>query len=347
MQDTTTIAPDPSQIMQIAFGFWPSKVLLTAVSADLFTRLAQKPLSLKEIKEASGWGCTDRHASDFLDTLVALKFLERKGAGATAVYNNTPATNIFLDKNKQSYIGGMLEMANNRLFRFWANLDEGLKTGLPQNEVRDQGPDLFEVLYSSPERLREFINAMSGISIGNFIAFANKFDFSQYKTLCDIGGAGAMLSIQVAKHQPQIACTSFDLPEVEPIAKENIKKFNVEGKVRTAKGNFFVDPFPAADIIVMGMILHDWNEEKKSLLIQKAYDALPENGAFVAIENIIDSDRSQNVFGLTMSLNMLIETGEGFDFTIDDFTRWTKKAGFKKVELLPLAGPTSAAIAWK
>lgn len=346
MQETTT-APDPSQIMQIAFGFWPSKVLLTAVGAELFTRLAQKPLSLTEIKKACGWGCTDRHSSDFLDTLVALKLIERKGTGESAMYGNTPATNIFLDKNKQSYIGGMLEMANNRLFRFWANLDEGLKTGLPQNEIANQGQNLFEALYSDPERLREFINAMSGISMGNFIAFANKFDFSKYKTLCDVGGAGAMLSIQVAKHQPQITCTSFDLPEVEPIAMENIKKFGVEGKVKTAKGNFFEDSFPAVDVIVMGMILHDWNEEKKLALIQKAYDALPENGAFVAIENIIDSDRSQNVFGLTMSLNMLIETGEGFDFTIDDFTKWTKKAGFKKVELLHLAGPTSAAIAWK
>lgn len=347
MQDATTAAPDPSQIMQIAFGFWPSKVLLTAVSADLFTRLAQKELSLTEIKKASGWGCTDRHASDFLDTLVALKFLERKGIGNGAVYSNTPVTGLFLDKNKQSYIGGMLEMANNRLFRFWANLDEGLKTGMPQNEIKEEKHNLFDALYSSPERLREFINAMSGISIGNFIAFANKFDFSGYHTLCDIGGAGAMLSIQVAKHQPHISCTSFDLPQVEPIAQENIRKFGLEGKVKTAKGNFFEDTFPASDVIVMGMILHDWNEEKKMMLVKKAYDALPENGAFVAIENIIDSDRRQNVFGLAMSLNMLIETGEGFDFTIDDFSKWTKQAGFKKVELLHLAGPTSAAIAWK
>ena len=89
------------------------------------------------------------------------------------------------------------------------------------------------------------------------------------------------------------------------------------------------------------------NEEKKCLLIKKAYEALPENGAFVAIENVIDNERNQNVFGLTMSLNMLIETGEGFDFTLDDFGKWTKDAGFKTVELLHLAGPASAAIAYK
>ena len=156
-----------------------------------------------------------------------------------------------------------------------------------------------------------------------------------------------MLSIQVAKHNPQITCTSFDLPPVEPIAREIIQNFNLSDKIKTATGDFFKDPFPKADIITMGMILHDWGEEKKYQLIKKAYDVLPDGGAFVAIENIIDSQRSQNVFGLTMSLNMLIETEEGFDFTLEDFSTWTKAVGFKTVDLLPLAGPASAAIAFK
>ena len=343
----TTQQLSPAAIMQVGMGFWPSKVLLTAVNEGLFTHLAQKPLSLTEIKKLFGWNCTDRHASDFLDTLVALKFLNRQGMGNDAIYSNTDETDFFLDKNKPGYMGGILEMANNRLFRFWANLEDGLKTGLPQNEITHGGENLFDAIYKSPELLRGFINAMSGISLGNFMAFANKFDFSKYKTLCDIGGAGGMLSIQVATHNPHISCTSFDLPEVEPIAKEIIELFHLSDKIKTASGNFFNDPFPPADIITMGMILHDWNEEKKCLLIKKAYEVLPENGALVAIENVIDNQRSQNVFGLTMSLNMLIETGEGFDFTLDDFSKWTKEVDFKTVDLIPLAGPASAAIAYK
>src|SRR5258706_15819376 len=156
-----------------------------------------------------------------------------------------------------------------------------------------------------------------------------------------------MLSIQVATQHPHISCTSFDLAPVDPIAKEIIESFKLSDKIKTATGDFFTDEFPRADIITMGMILHDWNEEKKCRLIKKAYDALPDGGAFVAIENIIDNQRSQNVFGLTMSLNMLIETGEGFDFTLDDFSKWTKQVGFKTMELLPLAGPASVAIAYK
>jgi hypothetical protein len=344
---STTQQLSPSQIMQVGMGFWPSKVLLTAVNEGLFTHLAQQPLSLQEIKERFGWKCTNRHALDFLDTLVALKFLERKGIGDNAIYNNAAETDFFLDKQKPSYMGGILEMANNRLYPFWATLEDGLRTGLPQNEMKHGGENLFEAIYKSPEKLREFIHAMSGISLGNFMAFASKFDFSKYKTLCDVGGAGAMLSIQVAKQNPHITCTNFDLPVVEPIAKEMIQSFDLTGKIKTVAGDFFADSFPKADIITMGMILHDWNEEKKCSLIKKAYEALPDNGALVAIENVIDNERRQNVFGLTMSLNMLIETAEGFDFTLDDFAKWTTAAGFKRVKLLHLAGPASAAIAYK
>ncbi|MES2778143.1 MAG: methyltransferase [Bacteroidota bacterium] len=344
---STTQQLSAGGIMQVGMGFWPSKVLLTAVNEGLFTSLAEQPLSLPEIKKKSGWNCTDRHGLDFLDTLLALKFLQRNGIGESAVYSNSEETDFFLDKNKPSYMGGFLEMANNRLFRFWANLDDGLRTGNAQNEIKDGGDNLFAAIYQSPELLRGFINAMSGISIGNFRALATGFDFSKYQTLCDIGGAGGMLSIQVAKANPHIQCTSFDLAPVEPIAKEIIEKFGFSNKIKTAAGDFFTDNFPKADIITMGMILHDWSEEKKMELVKKAYDALPDGGAFVAIENIIDNERNQNVFGLTMSLNMLIETAEGFDFTLDDFSRWTKEAGFKSVDILHLAGPASAAIAYK
>ena len=345
MQPTQPL--NPSGIMQIGLGFWPSKVLLTAVSAGLFTHLAKQPLSRKEIKALLNWNCMDRHASDFLDTLFALKFLKREGINDSAIYSNTDETNFFLDKEKPSYIGGILEMMNNRLFRFWANLDEGMKTGKLQNEAADEGENLYEAIYKSPEKIREFVHAMTGIQMGNFIAFATKFDFSKYKTLCDIGGSGAMLSIQVAMKNPHIICNNFDLPPIEAVAKENINQFNLSDRIKTTIGDFFNDPFPKADVIVMGHILHNWSEEKKLILIKKAYDALPEGGAFVAIENVIDNERSQNILGLTMSLNMLIETEEGFDYTHSDFENWTKQAGFKKAEQINLAGSSSAAIAYK
>jgi hypothetical protein len=117
--------------------------------------------------------------------------------------------------------------------------------------------------------------------------------------------------------------------------------------VETASGDFFADPLPKADVITMGMILHDWNLDRKKHLIRQAYDALPDGGAFIVVENLIDDERRENVFGLMMSLNMLIEFGDAFDYTGADFREWCLEAGFTSVEVLPLAGPASAAIARK
>ena len=97
----------------------------------------------------------------------------------------------------------------------------------------------------------------------------------------------------------------------------------------------------------MGMILHDWNLEKKMHLIRSAYEALPQGGALVAIEALIDDARRENTFGLLMSLNMLIEFGDAFDFSGADFRRWCVEVGFQRFEILPLAGASSAAVAYK
>jgi hypothetical protein len=336
---------DPSNIMQVGMGFWASKTLLTAVKLELFSHLASKPLTGAEIKHEL---CLNgRGMYDFLDTLVALGFLQRKGNKETAVYSNSPDSDHFLDKSKLSYMGGLLEMANNRLYPFWNFLEEALKRGTPQNETRLGEKSPFEEIYSDIDKTREFVNAMSGIQAGNFITFATQFDFSSYSTLCDVGGAGAHLSTHVVTHNPHMNCISFDLPPVSPIALENISLMGVANKVKVVSGDFFTDSFPQADVITMGNVLHGLGTSDKLMLIGKAYDALPKGGALVVIENIIDDERRENAFGLMMSLNMLIETAEGYDFTAADFEEWSKEAGFSETSVMRLTGPTSAVVAIK
>jgi len=346
---TETISTDvmvtPTRIMQTGLAFWSSKVLLSAVNLKLFTLLAQGSKTAEEIRTTLN--LQQRGLADFLDALVSMNFLHREGNGSGAKYCNTLESDAYLDKNKSCYIGGILEMANNRLYPFWSNLEEALQTGMPQNEVKNGDKTLFETLYENENRLEEFIAAMGGIQTGNFIAFASQFNFNNYYTHCDVGGAGADLSIQIAKHTPSMLSTSWDLPQVAPIAARNIERHQVQDRVVTKTGDFFADEFPKADVITMGNILHDWDLTQKKMLIQKAYNALPPGGAFVVIENVIDDERKENTFGLLMSLNMLIETHGGFDYTAADFTSWTKEAGFSHVDIMHLSGPASALIAYK
>jgi len=336
---------DPSRILNTGFGFWSSKVLLTAVELEVFSQLGGKMMTGEEL--GGKLGLHPRGIWDFFDALVALKFLEREGNGREARYKNAPETALYLDKNSPAYIGGIFEMCSARLFKFWDGLGDALKTGRPQNEVKHSQKPIFEVLYADLPRLEQFMGAMAGISRSNFAALADKFDFARYETLCDVGGATGLLSTLVAKRHPHMQCTSFDLPAVEPIAQKNIAREGLSERIRTAAGDFFSDPLPKADVITMGMILHDWNLEKKKHLVKSAYEALPEHGAFIAVENIIDDERRENAFGLMMSLNMLIEFGDAFDFSGADFWSWCKEAGFKSYEVLHLAGPCSAAVAYK
>ena len=336
---------DPGSILQTAFGFWASKVLLTAVEMGVFTTLGDRALS----GEALGreLAMHPRGIADFFDALVAMKILDRKGDGPSAAYTNTPLSKLYLDRRSPRYIGGILEMLNARLFKFWNDLPEALKTGKPQNETKHGQKGIFETLYEEQPKLEQFLGGMTGLSRINFEALAEKFDFSKYKTLSDVGGATGLLCMEVAKRHRHLRCTSFDLPVVEPVAKMYIAEAGLSDRVTTVSGDFFKDPLPKADVVTMGMILHDWNLEKKKHLIRAAYDALPPGGAFIAIEALIDDARRENLFGLLMSLNMLIEFGDAFDYSGADFKGWCTEAGFKKFEVIHLAGASSAAVAYK
>ena len=335
----------PARIMEVGMAFWPSKTLLSAIELGLFTALGKSAMTGAELQKALG--LHQRANPDFFDTLVALKFLERDGDGPGGRYRNAGDTALFLDKKSPAYMGGFLEMANARLYPFWGDLTAALRTGKAQNETKDGGASMFGELYSKPERLEQFMEAMAGISAGNFQAFANTFDFARYKTLCDIGGATGQLSVLVARAHPHMRCISADLPEATAVAARKIEASGVGDRVSAQPIDFFADSLPKADVITMGMILHDWNLEKKLSLVRAAYDALPPGGALVAIENVIDDARRENAFGLMMSLNMLIEFGDAFDFTGADFTKWCTEAGFRSTEVIHLAGPASAAVAYK
>src|SRR5215210_101724 len=232
----------PDHILQIGFGFWASKTLLSAVELDLFSRLAEGPKTGLELQDAMG--LHPRGTYDFLDALVALGLLQRDGAGEIGKYSNTPSTARFLVKQSPQYIGGILEMANARLYRFWGDLTPALKTGKPQNEIKETGNSMFAALYADPARLEQFVEAMSGISMGNFTIFAEKFDFSRYKTLADIGGATGQLSSIVAARHPHMQCRTCDLPEVLPIAERRVRERNLHGRVIPETIDFFADEFP-------------------------------------------------------------------------------------------------------
>lgn len=333
--------PSPEHIMQVGLGFWASKALLSAVEMGLFTELAKRPENLQEL--TGRLGLHPRAARDFLDALVALGFLERHGEE----YRNLPHSDFYLDRRKPSYIGGMLEMASQRLYGHWGNLTTGLRTGEPQNEIKSGDPDVFMRLYADPERLQTFLKAMTGISKGSNHMIATKFPWKKYKTAVDVGTAQGDLIVQIALANPHLSGTGFDLAEVAPIFEEYVEANGLASRVKFQAGSFFETPLPKADVVTMGHILHDWDLEQKRALIRKAFEAVPPGGALIVYDTIIDDDRRENAFGLLMSLNMLIETPGGFDYTGADCQVWMQEAGFRETRVEHLLGPDSMVIGIK
>jgi precorrin-6B methylase 2 len=328
--------------MQVGSGFWASKTLLSAVEMGVFTELADGPQEFEGL--AARLGLHERSAKDFLDTLVSLGFLER----SRGWYSNSADADLFLDKGKASYIGGALEMANSRSYGYWGSLTEALRSGQQQNEAKNDGDGSpFAALYADEKKLKGFLNAMSGLSRASNMAIARKIPWERCDTFADIGTAQGDLAVQIALKNPHLRGIGFDLAEVRPVFDDYAEANGVCDRVHFQAGDFFKDDLPRVDVITMGHILHDWNLAEKKMLIRKAYEALPSGGVLVVYDAIIDDDRIENTFGLLMSLNMLIETPGGFDYTGRECMQWMEEAGFSKSYVQHLVGPDSMVVGVK
>lgn len=333
------------KIIDIGFAFQQAKVLLSALEFDLFTILGQGGMTGEQIREKLE--LHPRGLWDFLDCLLSMGILEREGEGEKAIYRNSQEAALYLNRQSPYYAGGILELANSRLYNLWGDLADALKNGKPQNEILYEGKTYYENIYSDPNLAEEFANAMAGASGENYRLLSQKFNFSKYNSLCDIGGSTGLLSICVAKSHKNINCTSFDLEAMEIIAKKNVKRHGLEERIKIVSGDFLNDSLPKAEVITMGMILHNWNLETKKNLIRTVYEALPGNGVFIVIEMMIDDERRECCAGFLQSLNMLLEFGEAFDFTIQELKDWCNEIGFKRYDVINLNGPFSAVIAYK
>lgn len=330
----------PEKFLILGLGFWNSKTLLSAIELGLFTTLAEGSADAETLR--GRLGLHPRAARDFFDALVALGALERDNG----LYRNSKEADLFLDRAKPSYVGQLLEMANARLYASWGRLTEALQTGCAQSE-NAAGKDFFGALYADPDRLRAFLTAMSGISAGPAQAIAEKFPWKDVASFVDVGAAQGMVPVTVARAHPHLTGGGFDLPQVQPIFDDFVTANGFSDRLTFHAGDFFRDDLPAADVIVMGHILHDWDLDQKRALLAKAYAALPKGGSLIVYEALIDDERKTNAFGLLMSLNMLIETPGGFDYTGADCQGWMRAAGFAQTRVEHLLGPESMVIGVK
>jgi hypothetical protein len=331
---------DPQPIISLALSFWGAKAVMTAVALGVFADLARGPLTGEAL--AAKLELDGRGAYDFFDSLVALGLVQRRDR----VYSNTPLANQFLDPAKPTYMGGLLEMTNSRLYPVWGQLADALRSGQPRNEAKDDS-DYYANLGRSSDRLAVFLRGMTGLSAAASRAIAEKAPWADHKTFVDVGGAEGGLSVQLAQAHAHLTGGTFELPNVGPYHDAYVDSFGLGDRLKFHGGDFFEDALPTADVVVMGHVLHNWNLDQKRALVRKAYAALPPGGLFLVHESLIDDDRRSNALGLLMSLNMLLVTREGFGFTGAECQTWMCEAGFSRTRVEHLVGSESMVIGIK
>ena len=332
--------PSPQSILDIGCGYRASKVLLSAIELGVFTILSDQPLDATALTQRIG--IHDRGARDFFDTLVALGLLIRDDAGR---YATTLETGLYLDRRKSSYIGSMFEQYNASEYGLWGSLTQALRTGSPQTGIA--AAQHFAGLYADSARFHRFVKSMTGGSLLAAKAIAARFPWQDYQTVIDIGTAEGCLPVEVAHAHPHMSGGGFDLPELREMFEANIREHGLADRLQFHAGDFFTMPLPPADVIVLGRILHNWNLDIKRMLLGKAYRALPKGGALIVHETLIAEDRRSNAAGMLASLNMLLWTAGGYDFSGSECAEWMREAGFNDVQIEPLATEQSMVIGKK
>jgi hypothetical protein len=330
----------PDDILEIGFAFRKSRALLSAIEFGVFTVLADGPLA--EGALAARLGIHERGARDFLDTLVSLGLLERDGASH---YANAPMAAAYLDARQPSYLGGLFEYLNERMYPAWAKLTSALRTGKPQAGPSAAGG--FSTFYSDGAAADSFLRGMTGASLLVGRALAGSFPWTEHSTFADVGTAQGGIAVEIARAHPHLRGIGFDLSSVERPFNDYVRGSGVRERVSFQAGDFFKDPLPRVDVLILGRVLHNWDVPIRQMLLDKAHAALPRDGALVVHDALIDDARQERPHCMLSSLNMLIQTAGGSEYTAADCRGWMQAAGFTRTRVVPLAAMQTAVIATK
>jgi precorrin-6B methylase 2 len=333
--------PDPAPVLDLIEAFRRSKAMFAAVALGIFDRLGESPEDASTLAAQIG---ANRDALErLLDACVCLGFLRKRGG----VYSNLPLADTFLRRTSHRTMTGYILYSNRALYRMWGNLEDAVREGANRWRQTFGGDgSIFDHFFRTEESRRDFIAGMHGFGLISSPRVVAAFDLGGFRRLVDLGGATGHLAVAACERYPQLRAAVFDLAPVAESAREYVARSQAADRVELIAGDFFHDPLPEADLYTIGRVLHDWSEEKVRALIAKIYQALPEGGALLVAERILDENRTSPLPTLMQSLNMLICT-EGKERTLSEYAEILCGAGFAEVEGCRTGGPLDAILAFK
>lgn len=317
------IDPGLGPIMSVVLGHWQSRLLHTAVEADLFTALAAGSANAEELSERLGFALPG--AKDFFFALAGIGLLEVRDGR----FHNTPVAGRFLVGGRPEYLGGYLTFVREELNPAWDGLTGSLSTGRPHNRAaRDGNP--YAALYRDQASIDAFLSSMDLLNSSAATQLA-ALDWSAYRSFVDVGGARGSVAHEVMSKFPHLRGTVFDLPQLATAFAEHAATHGGDTAADFVGGDFFTDPLPRADVVVFGHVLHNWDTERRRQLLRSAYEAVNPGGAVVVYDPMITEGVAAPPFSAVLaSLSMLVWSSGGGEYAAADLLSWLAEAGFRR-----------------
>ncbi|MDG4766250.1 methyltransferase [Solwaraspora sp. WMMD406] len=326
----------PTPLMRLVTGFWSFKTLAAAVELDLFTRLAGgRTITVEQL--CTEYGLAERPADTLLAACASLELLVKEPGAAG--YRNSPIAEEFLVVGRPYYFGGQVRYCDERTYLPWHRIGEALRTDRPLTWNPDTQGSVFSDV--DPQMLGLFWEAMYAASIFTARALGGAYDFGAHQRLLDVGGGSGAYPIELCRRFPALRASVYDLPHVVPIAAEKVKAAGLTERIDTIAGDFFTDEtLPLGyDVMLLSMILHDWDEPTNRRLLDRCHAALPSGGIVVISELLLNPDRTGPPEAALMGMNMLVETAGGRNYSETEYADWLADAGFGSIRTVIFDAP--------
>lgn len=331
---------DPLDIMLSSWSFMQTKILQAAIEIDVFTPLSKRPMTEPEL--SAELGLHPRGSRDFLDTLTAMRLLERDDHER---YTTTPDTERYLSQEQRTYLGGFVDMTAQFLSVAFDDLVETLRTGKAHGEDAN-GEVPFAQIWRDPMALEFFLSGMDAMTGAVGPELAKAVDWSRYNFFADCGGARGNLAATIALAHPHLRGVVFDLPPLAPFFEQLSTDRGVADRLAFQPGDFFTDELPEADVLIFGNSLHDWSEEQRRGLVKRAFNSVRPGGVLLVYDPMLDPER-RRLDNLILSMFMLVSSPGGCEYTPNECAGWMVDSGFTEVTSMSLPAKETLVIGHK